>query len=368
MLLKAISFLFGFLTGYQLGPMIYRIDAVANLFGWGLTQDAAETVFAISGGLIFGIIFLIIIPAISKRVGVESNKLVKKLKTVSLAQLLMYVGALIISLVLAALFSSPIYKLQIPTVLQIIIVTAIYAAMVYLGLLVVHLKHFDIEAMFKNLNTKEGREESRSKFGRKNTTAIPKVLDTSVIIDGRIFDILKTGFVEGPIVIPTFVLDELQFIADSSDGLKRNRGRRGLDILNKIQKELPIEVQISEKNYNDISEVDSKLLRLARDIKGKVVTNDYNLNKVAEFQGVDVLNTNDLSNAVKAVVLPGEEMSVLVIKEGKESNQGVAYLEDGTMIVVEGGKHLIGKTIHVIVTSVLQTSAGRMIFAKPTHS
>lgn len=192
-----------------------------------------------------------------------------------------------------------------------------------------------------------------------------KILDTSVIIDGRIADICKTGFIEGVLVIPEFVLEELQHIADSSDLLKRNRGRRGLDILNKIQKELDVKVLIYEGDFEEISEVDSKLVKLAKVMEGKVVTNDFNLNKVCELQGVSVLNINDLANAVKPVVLPGEEILVQVIKDGKEHGQGVAYLDDGTMIVVEGGREFIGTTLDVLVTSVLQTSAGRMIFAKP---
>lgn len=192
-----------------------------------------------------------------------------------------------------------------------------------------------------------------------------KILDTSVIIDGRIADICKTGFLDGVMVIPEFVLEELQHIADSSDVLKRNRGRRGLDILNRIQKELKMEVLIDETDFEEIQEVDSKLVRLAKVIGGKVVTNDFNLNKVCELQGVSVLNINDLANAVKPVVLPGEELNVQVIKDGKEYGQGVAYLDDGTMIVVEGGRDYIGDHIDVLVTSVLQTSAGRMIFAKP---
>ena len=173
--------------------------------------------------------------------------------------------------------------------------------------------------------------------------------------------------VEGKLIIPKFVLNELQHIADSSDDLKRVRGRRGLDILNIIQKELDIEVEITEKDFDDIPEVDSKLLKLAQVMNGKVVTNDYNLNKVAQFQGVEVLNINELANAVKPVAIPGEEMVAQVVKEGKESNQGIAYLDDGTMIVVEGGKKHIGETINVLVTSVLQTSAGRMIFGKPKN-
>lgn len=204
----------------------------------------------------------------------------------------------------------------------------------------------------------------RVKHRNSGENAKPKILDTSVIIDGRIADICKTGFLEGPLVIPGFVLEELRHIADSADVLKRNRGRRGLDILNRIQKELNMPVQVYERDIESEAEVDSKLLKLAKIMDGKVVTNDFNLNKVAELQGVPVLNINELANAVKPVVLPGEEMIVHVIKDGKEAGQGVGYLDDGTMIVIDGGRKFVGQTVQVIVTSVLQTAAGRMIFAK----
>lgn len=199
---------------------------------------------------------------------------------------------------------------------------------------------------------------------------MPKILDTSVIIDGRIADIMKTGFIEGQIVIPEFVLLELQHVSDSSDSLKRNRGRRGLDILNKLQDAYGIDIYntTGEKSIEEIPEVDIKLLKLAQMINGKVVTNDYNLNKVAGVKGVKVLNINELANTLKPIALPGEEMTLFLVKEGKEHNQAVAYLDDGTMIVVEGGRKFIGKTITASVTSVLQTSAGRMIFAKPARS
>ena len=194
--------------------------------------------------------------------------------------------------------------------------------------------------------------------------AIPKVLDTSVIIDGRIFDICKAGFLEGEMIIPSFVLDELRHIADSADPLRRNRGRRGLDVLGKMQEELRCPVRIEEKNYEDAEEVDVKLLRLARDISGAVLTNDYNLNKVAGVTGVQVLNINELAGALRPVVLPGEEMTVHIVREGKEPGQGIAYLDDGTMVVVENGRRRLGETMEVVVTTVLQTSAGRMIFGR----
>ncbi len=201
---------------------------------------------------------------------------------------------------------------------------------------------------------------------KKNIVAYgrPKILDTSVIIDGRILDLLQTGFIEGKILIPNFVLEELRHIADSSDSLKRNRGRRGLDILNEIQKQLSVPVEIVDYDPKEALEVDTKLLKMGEKMDAFVVTNDFNLNKVAEFQGVRVLNINELANAIKPVVLPGEEMQVTVIKAGKENGQGIGYLNDGTMIVVEGGNRFIGETKNVVVTSVLQTAAGRMIFTK----
>ncbi len=193
-----------------------------------------------------------------------------------------------------------------------------------------------------------------------------KLLDTNVIIDGRIADICKTGFLEGTLLIPVFVLEELQYIADSSDTLRRVRGRRGLDVLQKIREdESNMEVEVMNVDFEDIQGVDSKLVRLAQKLGGKIITNDFNLNKVAQLRGVEVLNINELSNAVKPVVIPGETMKVQVVKDGKEPGQGVAYLDDGTMIVIENGHRYLSRTISVEVTSALQTSAGRMIFAKP---
>lgn len=191
-----------------------------------------------------------------------------------------------------------------------------------------------------------------------------KILDTSVIIDGRISDITETGFIEGSIIIPQFVLNELQHIADSSDPVKRTRGKRGLEVLHHIQKQVNVDVKIVDRDYPNVKEVDSKLIELAKEVGGKIITNDSNLNKVAELQGIEVLNINALANALKPVVLPGEEINVKILKEGKEVGQGVAYLDDGTMIVIDNGKRLMGKNVDVVVTSVLQTPAGRMIFAR----
>jgi len=202
------------------------------------------------------------------------------------------------------------------------------------------------------------------KFVRQDRNDDIVLLDTSVIIDGRIADIFQTHFVEGRIVIPRFVLKELQQIADSQDALKRNRGRRGLDVLNKIQKNTALDVRIQEDDFPEIKEVDAKLVKLAKLLGAKILTNDFNLNKVAEIQNITVLNINELANSLRPVVLPGESMDVRVSKEGKEYNQGIAYLDDGTMVVIDNSRHLIGQAVKVVVTSVLQTSAGRMIFAK----
>jgi uncharacterized protein YacL len=191
-----------------------------------------------------------------------------------------------------------------------------------------------------------------------------KILDTSVIIDGRVADVCETGFIDGLLIIPQFVLRELQLVADSSDQLKRNRGRRGLDILQRMQKMGTIQIQIVEEDFPQMREVDMKLIELAKQLEGKIVTNDFNLNKMAQLQGVAVLNVNELANALKPVVLPGEIMRVFILKEGKEYNQGVAYLDDGTMVVVDNAKKMISKTIDIAVTSVLQTTAGKMIFGK----
>ncbi len=208
-------------------------------------------------------------------------------------------------------------------------------------------------------------KEFREKMGKPDSQPrkIIGILDTSVIIDGRIADICETGFLDGDLIIPQFILQELQLIADSSESTKRTRGRRGLDILNKIKKQAFVKIIICETDYPSVKEVDQKLIQLAKQMTCSIITNDFNLNKVAEVQSIQVLNINLLANALKPIVLPGETMKVQVIKEGKEPGQGVAYLDDGTMVVIDNGKRLMGRTIEATVTSVLQTTAGRMIFA-----
>ena len=225
-----------------------------------------------------------------------------------------------------------------------------------------------LKELAKNREAKQNAPKAAASAAEVPAGKDYKLLDTSVIIDGRIADICETGFIEGTLLIPVFVLEELQHIADSADQLKRVRGRRGLDILAKIRGESKkLRVEVTNVDYDDITEVDSKLVRLGQEVGGKIITNDFNLNKVAQLRGVEVLNINELSNAVKPVVIPGENMVVSIVKSGKEQGQGVAYLDDGTMIVVENGQRRIGETVEVEVTCALQTAAGRMIFAKPKH-
>ncbi len=309
--------------------------------------------------LLFGLILFIFSSKIIKSAKRIVSVLESELQNIPTSDIALGSVGLIIGLIIAYLVSQPLYKLG---VFGVFVSILLYGMLGYFGIKISTRNREDIAGAIGNFTS--SRRNTKEK-GKSNYNSCPKILDTSVIIDGRIADICKTGFIEGPLVIPEFVLEELQHIADSSDGLKRNRGRRGLDILNRIQKELEIEIIIHDKKFEDVAEVDSKLLKLTQFLNGKIITNDYNLNKVAEVQGIPVLNINDLANAVKPVVLPGEEMIVQVVRDGKESGQGLAYLDDGTMIVVESGRKFINETIDVVVTSVLQTSAGRMIFAKP---
>ena len=316
--------------------------------------------------IIFGLIFFRLTPAFKKQGNKMANNLESDLQKMSANDIVMGTVGLIAGLIIAFLISQIYVGIKVPY-LDVILNVITYIILGYLGIVIATKKGKDIRGSLLNWRLSGS---GTGKGGKTKSDATPKILDTSVIIDGRIADIMKTGFIEGQIVIPEFVLVELRHIADSSDALKRNRGRRGLDILNKIQNEYGVEIYNStgEKSLDEIPEVDVKLLKLAQIMNGKVVTNDFNLNKVAGIKGVDVLNINELANTLKPVVLPGEEMILSLVKEGKENNQAVAYLDDGTMIVVEDGKRFIGQTIKVIVTSVLQTSAGRMIFAKPAGS
>lgn len=312
-------------------------------------------------GILFGLIFYFFSKGaihFGKRFANYVQSEVEKLPP---QELIFGLVGLIAGMLVAFLVSSLYDIIPIPVVGQALkILTFIFFG--YMGILLAQKNLKDPGKIFDF--TKRSKSPSGGKVVAPVNEAMPKILDTSVIIDGRIADICRTGFIEGTLIIPEFVLGELRHIADSADGLKRNRGRRGLDILQLLQKEVPVNVKIVEINFDDVPEVDVKLIKLAQKINGCILTNDYNLNKVATLQEIPILNINELANAVKPVVLPGEEMTVHIVKEGKEYNQGVSYLDDGTMIVVEDGRQHMGETVHVVVTSVLQTAAGRMIFAR----
>ena len=359
-IVKLLSSIMGIAIGYIVGKVLITL---------GIRQGIKVFVEPLYTGLIlliviliFAIIFYFLSSFIYKGIIAIIDGFERNIQKLTVTEFLFGTLGLLIGLVFATLIGIPISRIHFVIGPILFILIDLIGALV--GIKIFIKRKDDI----LNLLTSIKKNGIRDKKNKHNEKICPKILDTSVIIDGRIFDICQTGFVEGPLVIPGFVLNELRHISDSADGLKRNRGRRGLDILNKIQKELSIETQIYEEDFPEIAEVDAKLLKLAQVLNGKVVTNDFNLNKVAEFQGVPVLNINELANAIKPVLLPGEEMRVVVMKDGKEASQGIAYLDDGTMIVVEGGRKFISEEIMVVVTSVLQTAAGRMIFAKPKES
>ena len=359
-IVKLISSIMGIAIGYIVGKVLITL---------GIRQGIKVFVEPLYTGLIlliviliFAIIFYFLSSFIYKGIIAIIDGFERNIQKLTVTEFLFGTLGLLVGLVFATLIGVPISRIHFVIGPILFILIDLIGALV--GIKIFIKRKDDI----LNLLTSIKKNGIRDKKNKHNEKICPKILDTSVIIDGRIFDICQTGFVEGPLVIPGFVLNELRHISDSADGLKRNRGRRGLDILNKIQKELSIETQIYEEDFPEIAEVDAKLLKLAQVLNGKVVTNDFNLNKVAEFQGVPVLNINELANSIKPVLLPGEEMKVVVMKDGKEASQGIAYLDDGTMIVVEGGRKFINEEIIVVVTSVLQTAAGRMIFAKPKES
>lgn len=352
-ILRIFFIIIGFVGGFEL----FRVAVPSMMVATGLPLPLpAGNWFPFLGGAIFGFIFYFITPAIIDYLKRFASWIDSMMKTIPTQDIILGVMGLLIALLIGVLLNFPLSRIPWVGPYLSLAVTLVLA---YLGVTFI-LNRKEEFSFITSILSKRPASIQESKG-----TIPAKVLDTSVIIDGRIMDICKTGFLEGEIIIPGFVLEELRHIADSPDQLKRNRGRRGLDILNKMQKEMDIEVKIVNNDYDDITEVDSKLVKLAQEIGGEIVTNDYNLNKVCELQGVRVLNINELANAVKPIVLPGEEMSAHIIKDGKEAGQGIAYLDDGTMIVVEGGRRYIGDTIEVLVTSVLQTAAGRMIFAKP---
>lgn len=356
-IIKAVFALAGGGIGVILLPPLWILVSL-NKYWW---LNNSVTNFLV-GAIIFFIISLFLAGYI--------EKLVKRLERhiAAIPPVRLFYGSLstVVGLVLAILISTLFYRQQtffLNTVIPIIL-------MLTFGYLGFRIGTTQADEWRKLFTWRKEPENAKNVLERKVDDNFHhyKILDTNILIDGRIYDLIKTGFIEGTLLVPNFVLYELQYIADSSDSIKRVRGRRGLDILNKLQNEHVMPVEMYEGDYDEIDEVDSKLIQLAKDKDAVIVTNDYNLNKVSQFQNVQVLNINALANALKPRVIPGENMHVMVVKNGTERQQGVAYLDDGTMVVVEEGKYFINQELDVVVTSALQTDAGRMIFAKPLHS
>ena len=355
-LLQFIFVLLGGSLGATYFPSLWQTFNISN--EWLTSQVTNILLGAI---ILFCISFFVADPILA---GIR--RLEKIVSQLSVSYLLFGMIGALIGLLVAWLVGLPFTNLQIPAITQALPI-ALSIIFGYLGFYVGTTRREDILRVF-TVNKKKTEDSPVLERKAGDNFRKYKLLDTSVIIDGRIYDIAKTGFIEGVLVIPVFVLNELQYIADSADSLKRVRGRRGLDILNALQKEEHIQVEIYEGDYDDINEVDRKLIRLAKSIDGIIITNDFNLNKVSEFQNVPVFNINALAQAIKPVVIPGETLKTTVVKQGTERQPGVAYLDDGTMIVVEDGQYYMNEEIEVVVTSALQTAAGRMIFAKPLHS
>ena len=348
----------GLLLGLYIIPIVATVVEPTDLDLGLFTLPLTAMLSYLIGFIVCGIIGYFLAPIILKYIYRSSSAMLSVLSKIPTSEIMIGAVGLIIALVLANLIGNaashiPFIGSYLPLILSIV-----------LGIVGVKLA-IDKKKDLIDIGAPLFRDK-RPKLSKtaKGSACTNKILDTSVIIDGRIADICKTHFVEGVLIVPNFVLEELQYIADSADAMKRNRGRRGLDILQDMQQSDYCTVDVISHDYEELTEVDAKLVRLAQELGASVVTNDYNLNKVAELQGVRILNINELANAVKTALLPGEELVVNVIKEGKEANQGIAYLDDGTMIVIEGAKNRVGDTIESVVTTVLQTAAGKMVFAK----
>jgi uncharacterized protein YacL len=340
-----------------IGMVVFFVGGI--YLGTYLGRSAGEetVLWALVFGLVGALMGLVVTPFITTR---PIRTFRQQITQLSVRTMVAGLIGLIVGLIIAALLAFPLSLLPQPFSQILPFLGAVLFG--YLSVTLFVLRQNDILNVFGQRFSGGGGSSSSA-----NEDNLSVLLDTSVIIDGRILDIARTGFIAGPMLVPSFVLNELQHIADSSDGLRRQRGRRGLDILNRLQKDPNISFRIVDLDVEGVRAVDDKLVILAKQLRCQVLTNDYNLNRVAELQGVGVLNINELANAVKAVFLPGEQMEVNVIQEGKETGQGVGYLDDGTMVVVEEGKEYIDSIIPVTVTKVLQTAAGRMIFARPNR-
>ncbi len=362
-LIKIVFAILGIGIGYSFFPWAWRL---ANFNQPWLVNPIMNMFLGLVIMSFLGLLLSNPLEALIKKI--ESSLLHQKPEVLITEGISMIVG-LVIAALISTLFSHSqlfFFNTILPVVLMIIFG--------YLGFIVGKMRFSDLPKLFALKKKAESEvvkatpeEEVLERKVGENFYRY-KLLDTNILIDGRIYDLAKTGFLEGTLIVPNFVLYELQYIADSGDSIKRVRGRRGLDILNKLRTEKLVPVEMYEGDFEDIQEVDTKLIKLAKLLDAEIITNDYNLNKVSEFQNVRVLNVNALAKSLKPRVIPGEKLNVMVIKNGTERQQGVAYLDDGTMIVVEDGRYFMNKTIEVEVTSAIQTDAGRMIFAKPAHS
>ena len=335
--------------------------AMRNQLGVQLARPIESAIDFLIGALVFWLISLLLTDWTIKMLKQAENALTKK----SLTYLLFGAISTIFGLILAILISIPLWRLSIPVVNNVLPVL-LMILFSYLGF---HLGTTRQDE-WRRLLTRRGRDDQEAQVIKRQDENYHhyKILDTNILIDGRIYDLVKTGFLEGTLLVPNFVLYELQYIADAGESIKRVRGRRGLDILNKLRSEKIVPVEMYKGDFEDIKEVDEKLIALAKKVDGVIVTNDYNLNKVIQFQNVQVLNINNLAKSLRPRVIPGEQLTVVVVKKGTERQQGVAYLDDGTMVVVEDGRYYMNEQLDVEVTSALQTDAGRMIFARPVHS
>jgi uncharacterized protein YacL len=349
----------GAAVGFYYLPPIWI--AMRNQLGVQLARPIESAIDFLIGALVFWLISLLLTDWTIKMLKQAENALTKK----SLTYLLFGAISTIFGLILAILISIPLWRLSIPVVNNVLPVL-LMILFSYLGF---HLGTTRQDE-WRRLLTRRGRDDQEAQVIKRQDENYHhyKILDTNILIDGRIYDLVKTGFLEGTLLVPNFVLYELQYIADAGESIKRVRGRRGLDILNKLRSEKIVPVEMYKGDFEDIKEVDEKLIALAKKVDGVIVTNDYNLNKVIQFQNVQVLNINNLAKSLRPRVIPGEQLTVVVVKKGTERQQGVAYLDDGTMVVVEDGRYYMNEQLDVEVTSALQTDAGRMIFARPVHS
>lgn len=358
-IIRLLFVIVGAAVGFYYLPPIWI--AMRNQLGVQLARPIESAIDFLIGALVFWLISLLLTDWTIKMLKQAENALTKK----SLTYLLFGAISTIFGLILAILISIPLWRLSIPVVNNVLPVL-LMILFSYLGF---HLGTTRQDE-WRRLLTRRGRDDQEAQVIKRQDENYHhyKILDTNILIDGRIYDLVKTGFLEGTLLVPNFVLYELQYIADAGESIKRVRGRRGLDILNKLRSEKIVPVEMYKGDFEDIKEVDEKLIALAKKVDGVIVTNDYNLNKVIQFQNVQVLNINNLAKSLRPRVIPGEQLTVVVVKKGTERQQGVAYLDDGTMVVVEDGRYYMNEQLDVEVTSALQTDAGRMIFARPVHS